>query len=114
MVQKNIAGYGVLLTEMEKDSSTGFKGSCHRAKTLKRHQRMRNRKRDDGLLEAVYIPPEQHIQSKAETFIVEGYNSLFRHFLGRKSKCYSKSLLMLEYSIKLLMLKWNKELYILN
>jgi hypothetical protein len=28
--------------------------SCHRAKTLKRHQRMRNKKRDDGLLEAVY------------------------------------------------------------
>jgi hypothetical protein len=51
--KKNIAGYGVLLTEMEKDSSTGFKGSCHRAKTLKRHQRMCNKKRDDGLLEAV-------------------------------------------------------------
>jgi insertion element IS1 protein InsB len=75
---------------------------------------MRNRKRDDGLLEAVYIPPEQHIQSKAETFAVESYNSLFRHFLGRKSKCSSKSLLMLEYSVKLLMLKWNKALCILN
>jgi insertion element IS1 protein InsB len=60
------------------------------------------------------IPPEQHIQSKAETFTVEGYNSLFRHFLARQSKCSSKSLLMLEYSVKLLMLKWNKELYILN
>jgi hypothetical protein len=52
--KKNIAGYGALLVEMQKDSSTGFKGSCHRAKTLKRHQRMRNRKRDDELLEAVY------------------------------------------------------------
>jgi hypothetical protein len=51
---------------MQKDSSTGFKESCHRAKTLKRHQRMRKKKRDDGLLVAVYIPPEQHIQSKAE------------------------------------------------
>jgi insertion element IS1 protein InsB len=61
-----------------------------------------------------FIPPEQHIQSKAETFTVEGYNSLFRHFLGRKSKCTSKSLLVLEYSVKLLMLKWNKALYILN
>jgi insertion element IS1 protein InsB len=61
-----------------------------------------------------FIPPEQHIQSKAETFTVEGYNRLFRHFLGRKSKGASKSLLMLEYSIKLLMLKWNKALCILN
>ena len=36
---------------------------------------------------------EKHIQSKAETFTVEGYNSLFGHFLARmrrKSKCYSK------------------------
>jgi insertion element IS1 protein InsB len=41
-----------------------------------------------------FISPERHIQSKSETFTVEGYNSLFRHFLGRKSKCYSKSLLM--------------------
>ena len=64
-----------------------------------------------------FIPPNQHFQSKAETFTVEGYNSLFRHFLARlrrKSKCYSKSILMLEYSVKLLMLKWNKKLYILN
>ncbi|HIQ15477.1 MAG TPA: IS1 family transposase [Leucothrix sp.] len=40
-----------------------------------------------------FIPQDRHIQSKAETFTVEGYNSLFRHFLARlrrKSKCYSK------------------------
>ena len=39
------------------------------------------------------IPKEIHIQSKAETYTVEGYNSLFRHFLARmrrKTKCYSK------------------------
>ncbi len=38
------------------------------------------------------VPKEKLIQSKAETFTVEGYNSLFRHFLARmrrKSKCYS-------------------------
>jgi insertion element IS1 protein InsB len=38
------------------------------------------------------IPKEKHIQAKAETFTVEGYNSLFRHFLARmrrKAKCYS-------------------------
>ncbi len=54
------------------------------------------------------LPTAQHIQSKAETFTVEGYNRLFRYFLARlrrQSKCYNKSLLMLEYSVKLLMLK---------
>ncbi len=63
------------------------------------------------------IPEEKHVKSKAETFTVEGYNSLFRHFLARmrrKSKCYSKCVKMLEYSIKLLMLKWNNELSILD
>jgi len=48
-----------------------------------------------------------HTQSKAETYTVEGYNSLFRHFLARlrrKSKCYSKSKKMLKYSVMLLML----------
>ena len=57
-----------------------------------------------------FVPKDMHIQSKAETFTVEGYNSLFRHFLARlrrKSKCYSKSKEMLKYSITLLMLKWN-------
>ena len=60
-----------------------------------------------------FIPQEKHVQSKAETFTVEGYNSLFRHFLARlrrKSKCYSKSETMLINSIKLLMAKWNGQL----
>jgi len=65
-----------------------------------------------------FLPPENHIQSKAETFTVEGYNSLFRHFLARfrrKTKCYSKSETMLRYSVLLLMAKWNGELkYLLN
>jgi insertion element IS1 protein InsB len=57
-----------------------------------------------------FVPKEMHTQSKAETYTVEGYNSLFRHFLARlrrKSKCYSKSKEMLKYSVMLLMLKWN-------
>ena len=60
-----------------------------------------------------FVPPELHTQSKAETYTVEGYNSLFRHFLARlrrKSKCYSKSMDILKYSVMLLMLKWNGEL----
>ncbi len=63
------------------------------------------------------VPSEKLIQSKAETYTVEGYNSLFRHFLARmrrKSKCYSKSKEMLEYSVLLLMHKRNGTLSILN
>jgi hypothetical protein len=39
-----------------------------------------------------FVPKEKHIQSKKETYTVEGYNSLFRHFLARlrrKTKCYT-------------------------
>ena len=64
-----------------------------------------------------FIPQGQHVQSKAETYTVEGYNSLFRHYLARlrrKTKCYSKCKKMLEYSVKLLMAKWNGTLAILN
>ena len=53
------------------------------------------------------------LNQKAETYTVEGYNRLFRHFLARlrrKSKCYSKSKEMLKYSVMLLMLKWNGQL----
>ncbi len=65
-----------------------------------------------------FVPSEKHMQSKAETFTVEGDNSLFRHFLARfrrKTKCYSKSESMLRSSVMLLMAKWNGELeYILD
>ena len=58
-----------------------------------------------------FLLSHKHIQSKAETFTVEGYNSLFRHFLARlrkKSKCYSKSIEMLSFSIELLISKHNR------
>ena len=57
-----------------------------------------------------FIPDGKHTQSKAETYTVEGYNSLLRHFLARlrrKTICYRKSVEMLRYSVMLLMLKWN-------
>ena len=47
-----------------------------------------------GVLMRNSFQKKMHTQSKAETYTVEGYNSLFRHFLARlrrKSKCYSKS-----------------------
>jgi insertion element IS1 protein InsB len=59
------------------------------------------------------LPETIHTQSKAETYTVEGYNSILRHFLARlrrKTKCYTKSLEMLKYSVLLLMKFRNKEL----
>src|SRR5215218_10208538 len=40
------------------------------------------------------IPPDKLIQSKKETYTVEGYNTRLRHYwarLKRKTLCYSKS-----------------------
>ena len=64
-----------------------------------------------------FIPPEKHLQTKVETFTVEGYNSRIRHYLARfkrKGKCYSKATFMIEISLNLLMLKLNNKLSILN
>jgi insertion element IS1 protein InsB len=52
-----------------------------------------------------------HTLSKAETFTFEGYNSILRYFLARlrrKTKCYTKSIEMLKYSVLLLMKFRNK------
>jgi IS1 family transposase len=66
---------------------------------------------------AEFLPSERHIQSKAETYTVEGYNSLLRHFLARlkrRTKCYSKSFQMLYYSLILFFKKWNHQSCLLN
>lgn len=63
------------------------------------------------------VPKEKHLQTKAETFTVEGYNSLFRHFLARmrrKSKCYSKKVEELKLSVLLLMHHRNGTLPVFN
>ena len=65
-----------------------------------------------------FVPSAKHKPSKAETFTVEGDNSVFRHFLARfrrKTKCDSKSETMLQYSVMRLMAHWKGELeYLLN
>ncbi|MBC6409119.1 MAG: IS1 family transposase [Ekhidna sp.] len=51
------------------------------------------------------LPTDRHIQSKAATYSIEGLNSSIRHYLARfrrKTKCYSKSKEMIEYSLYLL------------
>ena len=63
-----------------------------------------------------FIPQDKNIQSKAETFTVEEYNSLFRYFLARlrrKSKCYSKNTDKLKEAVMMPMLKRNNQLSIL-
>ena len=55
---------------------------------------------------AEFLPETIHTQSKAETYTIEGYNGILRHFLARlrrKTKCYTKNLEMIKYSILLLM-----------
>lgn len=61
------------------------------------------------------IPEGKLTQTKAETYTVESYNGLIRHFLARfrrKTKCYSKCEKMIEYSLLLFMAKKNKSISI--
>jgi insertion element IS1 protein InsB len=50
----------------------------------------------------------RHVITKSETCLVESYNSVLRYYLARlhrKTKCYSKSALMLRISITMLIYK---------
>ena len=55
------------------------------------------------------IPHIRHVISKSETCLVESFNSVLRQHLARlhrKTKCYSKSLKMLELSLALFIEKF--------
>jgi len=63
-----------------------------------------------------FVPKELHTQSKAKTYTVEDCNSLFRHFLARprrRSKCYSKNMKILKYSVMLfdVQVEWKSGCY---
>ncbi len=63
-----------------------------------------------------FVPASKHKKSKAEKYTVEGYNSRLRHFcarLRRRTKCYSKSIVMLKYTLILAMWYLNNKLSIL-
>jgi len=48
------------------------------------------------------VPPHLHIQSKAETCAIEGFNSRIRHYLARfrrKTFCYSKAVHMIKATL---------------
>ena len=54
----------------------------------------------------MYIEPEDHLICKTYMTRVEGENTRLRHYLARlhrKTLCYSKSLLFLKYSVRLLL-----------
>jgi len=54
----------------------------------------------------MYIQSEDHLVSKTYMTRVEGENTRLRHYLARlhrKTLCYSKSLLLLKYSLRLLL-----------
>ena len=53
----------------------------------------------------MFIPDGDQIVSKTYMTRVEGENTRLRHYLGRlhrKTLCYSKSVVMLEHSVRLL------------
>ena len=56
------------------------------------------------------ISKEQLVQTKSQTYTVESYNGQIRHFLARfrrKTKCYSKSEQMINYTLMLFFAKRN-------
>jgi len=59
-----------------------------------------------------FIPSEQHIQSKKETYTVEGYNTSFRddlQRLTRKTRAYSKKQANLDASLYLYIASHNEK-----
>jgi insertion element IS1 protein InsB len=63
------------------------------------------------------VPAWQLLQTKAETYTVESFNALIRHYLARfrrRSKYYSKSEEMIKLTLKLFFCHWNKRKNIID
>jgi IS1 family transposase len=62
---------------------------------------------DGYCIYSIYIPPQKHlVLPKTQLTRVEGENMRLRHYLARLHRatlCYSKSIQMLKYSVRLLM-----------
>lgn len=59
-----------------------------------------------------FIPPNQHIQSKKETYTIEGYNASFRddlQRLNRRTRAYSKQKANLDASLYLYIASHNEK-----
>lgn len=94
--KKTTVGYGLLLIDLQ-DGSSGLYAEAETG--IKLYNQLRNidegfycndhRKCYQEMLSSSF-----HIQSRAETYAVEGYNSRIRHYLARfkrKGKCYGKA-----------------------
>ncbi|MEM0951449.1 MAG: IS1 family transposase [Cyanobacteria bacterium P01_H01_bin.74] len=70
---------------------------------------------DDYPVYGAFVPQEQHIVTKAETWGVESLNSRIRHYLARfrrKTFCYSKALHMVQVTLMLFFTSdWEAYLY---
>ena len=47
------------------------------------------------------IPSNKHLIGKSNTYTVERMNRLLRHYLARKTYCWSRSLSMISFSVSL-------------
>jgi len=60
----------------------------------------------------VYFPGRHHfMDDKSETYSVEAGNAELRHYLarlGRKSRCFSRSIKALRRAVKLFVYSWNR------
>ena len=76
---------GAMIHELRKKQGLTQEQLAKKCSTTKTYiSRIENNASDIRLSTLMRIVrQEKHIQTKAETFTVEGYNSLFRHFLAR-------------------------------
>ena len=57
----------------------------------------------------VYLPGQhEFIDDKSQTYSVEGDNAKLRHYLARKSRCFSRSIRALWRAVKLFVFSWNR------
>ncbi|UTW62187.1 IS1 family transposase [bacterium SCSIO 12741] len=72
--------------------------------------RVQNYCSDGYIVYNVTLPKTNHLKGKQHTYTVEGMMSLLRHYLARfrrKTRCYSKSVEMMKYSLLVFMDSWN-------
>ncbi|MDD2338889.1 MAG: IS1 family transposase [Methanosarcina sp.] len=120
--KKNIVGSGLLLIEFGKKFINCFFGSRGTETGQLIWEKLKQKEIGEVMTDhwkayTEFLPESIHTLSNAETYTVEGYNGILRHFLARlrrKAKCYTKSLEMLKYSVILLMKNRNKELAIID
>jgi IS1 family transposase len=86
--KKTLSGSGLLLIEYAKEFINFVVGDRSTRTGKELWEGVKDRAK--GIIATDYwkpyekfVPKDKHIQSKAHTYTIEGYNSLFRHFLAR-------------------------------